>query len=316
MAWSKPISDISVLSHDNNVFPEAEASSELTTSERGFGPVGSPISYGSFSGADTKVIVHVPKSLTVEKNLTREIENTKQQILDSNTRIDKINSDIAKNIALTSLIDAKNSEEQRLIVLNEQLKDKEEDLDSFLSGPRTITLGELQTISWSIYRDKAPVRTLGSVYPRVYVRGSRTISGTMIFTVFYQHALHELLFNNFKFYSTGTSDYDKHQYTSTLIDQLPPINISLVFANEYGAVSHMGIYGVEFFQEGATHSIEDIFTENTLNYVARDLDPMKLVQTAKRENNRITNEWTKTASQLMADKEDELGHLKRRNPFI
>lgn len=317
MGYSKPVEDSLFLSPKSGVFPDENAVSELVTSPTGFGPVGSPISYGSFSGADTKVIVHVPKSITVEKNLRRDLEDVRQRIANSESRIKTINGNLAKSTTPgSSLITSRDNEQQRILLLNQELASKEEDLDSFLSNPTTITLGEIQTLSWSIFRDKAPVRTLGSVYPKSFVRGSRTISGTMIFTIFYQHSLHELLYNNFKFYSTGTADYDKQQYTSILIDQLPPLNISIVFANEYGAASHMGLYGVEFFQEGATHSIEDIYSENTINYVARDLDPMKLVQTAKRENNKITNEWTKTASQLMADTEDEFGHLKRRNPFI
>ena len=148
-----------------------------------------------------------------------------------------------------------------------------------------------------------------------------TIGGSMIFTIFYEHVFHELLKGNFGYYSTGTSDFDTNLITTVLPDQLPPLDISLVFANEYGAVSHMGLWGVEFVQEGGTFSIEDIFSENTVQYVCRDLDPMRLAQTAERENKgiKITTSWTKTASQMSADAADERyrnGWIARRNPFI
>ena len=78
----------------------------------------------------------------------------------------------------------------------------------------------------------------------------------------------------------------------------------------------MGIYGIDFSQEGGTFSIEDIFSESVVQYTARDLDPMKVVQTAAHTPRGITNEWTKTATQLMADEDTLYGHLKRRNPFI
>ena len=65
---------------------------------------------------------------------------------------------------------------------------------------------------------------------------------------------------------------------STLIpDQLPPIDLTIVFANEYGSISRMGIYGVEFVNSGMVMSIEDLLTEETVNFVARDIDIMTSV---------------------------------------
>jgi hypothetical protein len=315
MVFTKPVDDSRVLwgGRSNS---SSQYSSELSTSETTQNAVSSMLGYGSFSGADTKVVVHIPRSRIVERQFKRDIGETKRRIEDAEDRKSIASSYIGRNIPNSDLILAQQSIDEELSVLNDELFKLEEEFSTFNRTPSTKTLAELQTISWSIYRGKAPVRTLGSVYPRSYVRGGRTISGSMIFTVFYQHALHELLYNNFSHYSTGTSDYDKQQYTATLVDQLPPLDLSLVFANEYGAVSEMGIYGVDFYQEGSTHSIEDIFTENVIQYVARDLDPMKVANTAVRTPYGLTNEWTTTASQLMADEEDLLGHLKRRNPFI
>ena len=55
-----------------------------------------------------------------------------------------------------------------------------------------IELGELQTISYSIHRENSPVRTLGHVNPRGFVKGSRTIAGSLIFTVFNEYAFYRI----------------------------------------------------------------------------------------------------------------------------
>lgn len=130
----------------------------------------------------------------------------------------------------------------------------------------TKILAELQTISISAYREKAPVRALGNVGVKGYTRGPRTIAGSMIFTVFDRNVLFELL-------DVSSFDADD-QFRAAIKDQLPPMDITIQFANEYGSLSRMSIYGVEFVSEGQTMSIEDIILEDVCQFVARDVDPM------------------------------------------
>jgi hypothetical protein len=52
-------------------------------------------------------------------------------------------------------------------------------------------IGELQGITYSVSREKAPVYTMGSAEPRSFSRGKRGIAGTMVFTVFNRDALIE-----------------------------------------------------------------------------------------------------------------------------
>lgn len=52
-------------------------------------------------------------------------------------------------------------------------------------------IGELQAITYSISREKAPVYTMGSAEPRSFSRGKRGIAGTLVFTVFNRDALIE-----------------------------------------------------------------------------------------------------------------------------
>jgi len=129
-------------------------------------------------------------------------------------------------------------------------------------------LGNVATFSYSTFREKVPVRTLGRTYAKGYTYGSRTIGGSLVFITFDEHPLYPL----FKFLNNRTSA--QHRYTTPLSDDLPPIDIMLIFTNEYGSNSICKLYGVEFVQEGGVFSINDIYSETTLQYVCRDMDPM------------------------------------------
>src|SRR3990167_8032489 len=52
-----------------------------------------------------------------------------------------------------------------------------------------LVIAELQAISYSVTREKAPLYTMGSADPRSFSRGKRGIAGTLIFLVFDRHAL-------------------------------------------------------------------------------------------------------------------------------
>jgi hypothetical protein len=131
---------------------------------------------------------------------------------------------------------------------------------------QTKVLAELQTLSVSSYREKVGVRACGNVGVLGYTRGPRTVAGSMIFTVFDRNVLFELL-------DVSSFDADD-QFRAAIKDQLPPMDITITFANELGALSRMSIYGLEFVSEGQTMSIEDIILEDVCQWVARDYDPM------------------------------------------
>jgi hypothetical protein len=54
-------------------------------------------------------------------------------------------------------------------------------------------------------------------------------------------------------------------------DQIPPFDVTLAAANEYGALAVMRIYGVELLNEGYGVSIDDIVSEQQHTYVARTI---------------------------------------------
>jgi hypothetical protein len=128
----------------------------------------------------------------------------------------------------------------------------------------SLVLGELQTISYSIHRENTPVRTLGHVNPIGFVKGPRTIAGSLIFTQFNQYTFYKL--NNYN------QLINKGIYP--LADMLPPFDIVLSFMNESGSFSKMRIYGVSIIDEGTTMSVDDLMTEQTYTYMARGIQPL------------------------------------------
>jgi hypothetical protein len=121
-------------------------------------------------------------------------------------------------------------------------------------GKAPVVFGELQTITYSIHRDKFPVRTLGRINPKGFAFGGRTIAGSLIFTVFDRHAIISAFGSPF-----------------SVTDELPPFDVTINLKNEYGDASVIRITGITIIDEGQVMSIEDILTENTMSYMATDI---------------------------------------------
>ena len=138
-----------------------------------------------------------------------------------------------------------------------------------------IELGELQTISYSIHRENTPVRTLGHVNPRGFVKGSRTIAGSLIFTVFNEYAFYRI--KEFK-----KALLEKNY--APVADMLPPFDVVLTFFNEYALAAKMKLYGITIVDEGQTMSIDDLITEQTYTYMARGIQPMVHLDPAEDRN--------------------------------
>jgi hypothetical protein len=148
-------------------------------------------------------------------------------------------------------------------------------------GGREIVIGELQTISYSIHREKYPVRTLGRINPRAYTSGPRTVAGSMIFTVFDRHIIKDIISGGFtgEPYDSIPPEDKYNMYYTMKIDELPPMDVTITLKNEYGQSSVIRIYGITIVDEGQTMSIEDIVTEQTMSYLAVGIDIMDVAQT-------------------------------------
>jgi len=136
-----------------------------------------------------------------------------------------------------------------------------------ISSMDILELAEIQTISYSIHRENAPVRTLGHVNPRGFVKGGRTIAGSLIFTVFNEYAFYRIKEYRQIMAETGL-------FFAPLADMLPPFDIVLTFFNEYGLGAKMKIYGVTIVDEGQTMSVDDLITEQTYTFMARGIQPL------------------------------------------
>lgn len=127
-----------------------------------------------------------------------------------------------------------------------------------------ITIGEVQSISYSIHREAYPVRALSHAAPIGFTKGSRTIAGSMVFTTF----------DSYFFYKLPSYQAAMNNGVFPLADQMPPFDISLSFANEYGSTAKMVIYGITILDEQGVLSIGDLITENVYTFMARGIIPM------------------------------------------
>lgn len=75
-----------------------------------------------------------------------------------------------------------------------------------------------------------------------------------------------------------TVDSDQMVLSPFYADQIPPFDITLAAANEYGDLAVMGIFGVEFLNEGWGISIDDLVSEKQYTYLCRDLSWWRWIQ--------------------------------------
>lgn len=173
-------------------------------------------------------------------------------------------------------------------------------------------IGEIQAISYSVNREKAPVYTMGKADPRSFARGKRGIAGSLIFIVFDKHALLErfkdsvfsadkdetgirgsinagaLFDTQAELATAGTpsNSFNQEEVAPWYADQIPQFDIVLAAANEYGAQATMRIFGIELLNENSGVSIDDIVTEQQYTYIARSITPWVFDQNS---NDRIDN---------------------------
>jgi hypothetical protein len=275
--------------------------------------------HGSFTGQDIKAVVHLPTNMEVANKIIEDLQQSREDLLRDLNRL--ANIDISGSVESQilhsrQLQHARQGIERELEALNIRIEDYQKFINEGTLPARV--LAELSTISYSIHREKFPIRALGSVYPKGFTKGPRTIAGSLVFTVFNKHVLSELLSAASAVISTGVSgsDIDQHNAISpALTDQIPPFDITITYNNEHGEAAKMVIYGVEIVNEGQVTSVNDMITENEMQYVARDIDLMTNVT----RRNLIDNPGgsrSKTAKDVAANDEAFQRLLRRRNPFI
>jgi len=198
-----------------------------------------------------------------------------------------------------------------------------------------VTVGEVQGVSYTVTREKAPLYTMGSANPRSFSRGKRGIAGSLIFLVFDRSALLDISRQdttgesrvimkkteltrsqmgamgrvgktNLMDAELGTKSADNptdvlalrnfldlESVGATYHDQLPPFNITISAANEYGHVCRMQIKNVEIMNAGSGMSIDDITTDESCTFVATEVEPW-FAQANLRFDTAVDNSKTPT----------------------
>lgn len=171
-------------------------------------------------------------------------------------------------------------------------------------------LGELQGISYTIQREKAPIYSMGEADPRSFSRGKRGIAGSIVFVVFDRSALLEVMRDRpyvanrysipdgFEIADVNVSSIeivpgvigpavgsasptvsrialDKVIAAPNYLDQVLPFDIVVTASNEYGAVARMMIHGVEIMNVGSSLSTNDITTDEACTYIATAVTPWR-----------------------------------------
>lgn len=135
-----------------------------------------------------------------------------------------------------------------------------------------IIMGTIDTITYSMHRDKKQVRPCGYVRPRGMARGPRTIAGTMIFKVFGGFELREIL------------GHLKSKYRHLLADELPKFSVIILipptspsgeFFENPGktdiGMNVISLVDIEIVDQAFSLSIDDQIVEQQISYLARDI---------------------------------------------
>jgi hypothetical protein len=253
----------------------------------------------TYSGADTRVFIYRDLAALLDKIDSKKRDSKDQGVSLSNTNPDPIptnqdsyqsnmdgtvskgqydpSSSTYKRATVTNVVDDQYTQAGTGAAYTANGSSARSDSDLGVSGISSIVteLGSLHSLNYSAFREKTAVRTLGRTHARAYTRGQRTIAGTMIFNVLQSHEL--LRFGN----SVDGNDY-------TMLDQIDPFNLLVMFSNEYGSMSALHLFNVDVNTESQGMSIDAIMLQNTMNFYAQDMLPME----------DIGNVFSDTASML------------------
>lgn len=154
---------------------------------------------------------------------------------------------------------------------------------------------------------------MGNADPRSFSRGKRGVAGTLVFVVFNRDALlaglKEHIQKNKVFHRVGGTintealsieDWDAKmmnqigsktdakektnavavQCDPVIADEIPPFDITVSMANEYGSAAVLVLYGCEILNEGMQFSADVIQTQKACTFVARRVKALEATMVA------------------------------------
>ena len=143
----------------------------------------------------------------------------------------------------------------------------------------TVLMGSVISLSYSMYRNKKSVFNLGQHVIDGFAIGERYVAGTIIKTMFLNDEfsgaisnLKKLISDDLRFNNTYSRLLTPRQFTNLMADDLLSCNIIILYSSEYsGKIVKEVIYDATFINNGQVMSINDIITETTISYVAKDV---------------------------------------------
>lgn len=136
-------------------------------------------------------------------------------------------------------------------------------------------LGEIQGLSYTVTREKAPLYTMGSADPRSFSRGKRGIAGSMIFLVFDRSALLDRLQEGSRYIANR---YELDKYASAQATEIADVDDREVFGDDVSTAENSTV--------GTATGIRDLITLDKVIARARyhdQIPPFDIVLVANNE---------------------------------
>lgn len=172
-------------------------------------------------------------------------------------------------------------------------------------APGVLHMASALTISYSVYRKKAPVYNLGQPILSGFSVGHKYVAGSLVTVAFDIDEISDFINRMVRYRQSKFNTYvDDPDTTNNKIDRNKPVgssfevnlegrtrgtyknvhtimrddltefNMHVIMEDEiYGPdrARKLIVYGCQFINNGQVMSIDDIVTENTLSFIARDV---------------------------------------------
>jgi hypothetical protein len=143
-------------------------------------------------------------------------------------------------------------------------------LNNYVTMIKTMT-----SFSWSVHKGKPTGRPLGRPGSRGRAGGSRTIAGTMIFAATDHEPLLDIIPEDVPTRKQEAMGWNNSPYKKVVLpDQLPPFDVMIIMANEYGTSAITTLYGVEIVDYGSQYGVDNLVNEYVYQYTASGMDPL------------------------------------------
>jgi hypothetical protein len=189
-----------------------------------------------------------------------------------------------------------------------------------------VEVGNAMGLTISQSRVKAPVVVMGDPDPKAFGRGRRITSGTLSGVSMHMSTVYQILnglasspddwvakrtgdtsmegaqaqagfaYNPDMYKAKPGFDYkipdtgiEYQSYAPVLLDEIPPVDIIAVGANEFGALGKIEIIGAEFLETNWATTVDDVAAAEQITFLARSYLPWRPINEQQSNPNPILN---------------------------